>query len=136
MASLVRGRRTERVGPVGGLMVVVLGGLACDSPLSLIELRVIGQAQSRWEARGFADYQFEIRRSCFCAPEVTQWTRVTVRNGFDLASAGDQPALGDVSVTFEPALGYPTRVHWKAAEGVLDGGLLDELRNAQATPPR
>lgn len=45
------------------------------------DLAELSRAESRWRARPFADYRYEIRVSCFCPPEINRWTRVTVRDG-------------------------------------------------------
>jgi hypothetical protein len=44
----------------------------------LVEFAV---AKSRWDARPFADYSYQIRTFCFCPPELTLWTRVRVVGG-------------------------------------------------------
>ncbi len=67
------------------LAAVLLTGatLSCSSnrivgPHDLVRLAA---AESRWNERAFADYTYEIFIGCFCTPEVTRWTRVTVRDG-------------------------------------------------------
>ena len=65
------------------LFPVLLGASlsACESPLSPSELLALSEAEARWARRSFQDYAFEIRRSCFCEPLVTQWAHVEVRGG-------------------------------------------------------
>ena len=55
---------------------------ACDSSgiAGPGDFRRLTEAKQRWVSRPFADYTYEIRTSCFCPPEVNQWTRVEVRN--------------------------------------------------------
>ena len=63
-------------------MSVCVAVSACDSDIfGPDDFRELARAKARWEARPFADYSYEIRTSCFCPPEVGQWTRVSVRNG-------------------------------------------------------
>ena len=66
---------------VSALVVLAASLTACESPLSLGELRALADAEARWAGRGFQDYTFEIRRSCFCEPLITQWARVEVVGG-------------------------------------------------------
>lgn len=49
------------------------------------------RAKARWDARTFVHYSFEIRTFCFCPPELTQWTRVVVRNGVVEGAAPVEP---------------------------------------------
>ena len=44
-------------------------------------VRRLAEAKLLWASRPFTDYTYEIRTSCFCPPEVSQWSRVEVRNG-------------------------------------------------------
>ena len=55
---------------------------ACDSSgiAGPGDIRRLAEAKLLWESRPFADYTYEIRTSCFCPPEVNQWSRVEVRN--------------------------------------------------------
>ena len=55
---------------------------ACDSSgiAGPDDVRRLVHAKERWASRPFADYTYEIRTSCFCPPEVNQWSRVEVRN--------------------------------------------------------
>ena len=52
-----------------------------DGPAGQGDLVALAAAKSRWDARPFADYSYEIRTFCFCPPELAQWTRVSVREG-------------------------------------------------------
>lgn len=53
--------------------------------------RELAAAQARWNARSFGDYSYEIRVLCFCPPEITQWTRVSVRDGSVTAAEAVDP---------------------------------------------
>lgn len=63
------------------LYLALLGACSLVGPLSPDERRALTAAEARWKARSFADYSYEIRVSCYCPPEMSQWTRVSVRGG-------------------------------------------------------
>ena len=56
---------------------------ACDSSgiAGPGDVRRLAEAKALWLSRSFTDYTYEIRTSCFCPPEVNQWSRVEVRSG-------------------------------------------------------
>ena len=145
-----------------GLSAVAASACA-ESPLSPIELLRLAEAEARWAARPFPDYSFEIRKSCFCAPETTQWARVDVvggqvsrvvliATGEELAplqrsyfptvegvfgsihSAHDDDYLKDISVEYDHQLGYPTQVDFVSQPNIADGGATYYLRNAAPVP--
>jgi hypothetical protein len=76
-----------------GILLGILTGNACDnsSIFDAQDLARVAKAEARWKARAFPDYTYEIRVSCFCPPEVNQWTRVTVRNGVVTAAEAVDP---------------------------------------------
>lgn len=140
-----------------GLLAASL--VAWESPLSPSELRALAEAEARWGARSFQDYAFEIRRSCFCEPEVTQWARVEVVGGSvnrvvllesgaevapaqrgrfptvelvfsSIRAANDDESLEDVIVEFDRQLGFPRRVTFVPKPDILDGGSSSYLRYA------
>ncbi len=63
------------------LCLTLIGAGSLVGPLSPDERRELTAAEARWKARSFADYSYEIRVSCFCPPELSLWTRVSVRGG-------------------------------------------------------
>ena len=68
------------------IMAPIVGALilgACDvaTLLDPRDFRELAEAEAQWKARPFADYSYEIQILCFCPPEISQWTRVTVRGG-------------------------------------------------------
>ena len=64
------------------ILAIAFSLTACDSDIvGPREIARLVQAEAKWNARGFADYSFEIRTFCFCPAEINRWTRVTVRNG-------------------------------------------------------
>ena len=53
-------------------------------------------ARARWEAAGWADYRFTLRRSCFCpSPDFTGPFEVTVRDGALASVTLDGAAVDD-----------------------------------------
>ena len=148
---------------VSALVVLAASLTACESPLSPAELRALADAEARWAARGFQDYTFEIRRSCFCEPLITQWARVEVVGGqmtrvvlldtgaevppaqrgrfvtveqvfTSIRAANQNELLDDVIVEYDQQLGFPTRVRFIAKPDILDGGSASYLRNAGPVP--
>ena len=136
---------------------------ACESPLSPSEFPALGEAEARWARRSFQDYAFEIRRSCFCEPLVTQWARVEVLGGVvsrvvlletgaevspqergrfptvggvfaSIHAATKDESLDDITVEFDPGLGFPTRVLFDAKPDILDGGSATYLRSVASIP--
>jgi hypothetical protein len=78
---------------------------ACDSSgiAGPGDVRRLSEAKALWASRPFTNYTYEIRTSCFCPPEVTQWARVEVRNG----------AVVDVdAVDADPAFPITTLSYW------------------------
>jgi hypothetical protein len=97
---------------------------ACQSPLSSSERLRLAEGEAKWAARGYGDYSIEMRRSCFCAPEVNAWARVEV--------VGDW--LEDIRFILDPVLGYPAEISWISAPNVQDAGATQYLRNPAPLP--
>ncbi len=137
--------------PLLGLLGVSLAG--CESPLSPGELRLLAQAEARWEARSFPDYTIEMRQACFCPQEVTQWARLEVRGGriarvVSLETGAEVPPdklvyfrtveqvfasirqANNVVAEYDRLLGFPTQVDFVPKRGILDAGSTFYLRNA------
>ena len=152
-----------RPGSLIPLAIFALGLMACESPLSSSERRLLAEGQAKWAARGYGDYSIEMRRSCFCAPEVNDWARVEVAGGavmrVTLLSSGEiitdsrrtywstveqlfsslretdeEDWLEDIEFTLDPVLGYPTEIHWISPDNVLDAGAIQYLRNPAPLP--
>jgi hypothetical protein len=73
---------------VGGLILAACEASAFFDPR---DFRELAEAEAQWKARSFADYTYEIRILCFCPPEISQWTRVTVRAGTVTAAEAVEP---------------------------------------------
>ena len=145
------------------LVILAVGLIACESPLSSSERRLLAQGQAKWAARGYGDYSIETRRSCFCAPEVNDWARVEVVGGMvsrvtllqsgevitdfrltywstveqlfsSLRETDEEDWLEDIEFTLDPVLGYPTEIRWTSPENVLDAGAIQYLRNPAPLP--
>ena len=141
------------------LLALVTAALGCASPLSPREVRTLGDAERLWAARNFRDYQFELRRSCFCPLEFHQWARVEVASGrvtrvifvdtgtevppaqlswypaveaiFEaIRAAASNNLVKDVVAEFDQALGFPSVVNVISKPNVQDGDISYHLRNA------
>ena len=152
-----------RPGSLIPLAIFALGLMACESPLSSSERRLLAEGQAKWAARGYGDYSIEMRRSCFCAPEVNDWARVEVAGGAvmrvtllgsgeiitdsrrtywssveqlfsSLRETDEEDWLEDIEFTLDPVLGYPTEIHWISPDNVLDAGAIQYLRNPAPLP--
>lgn len=132
--------------------------------MSVDERRSLDRAEARWKDRSFADYSFETRVSCFCPPQITQWTRVTVEGGkvtaavplnqdtlygppmlelwqpIDSLFAMIKGALRDgsylkaINVAFDEQWGYPTRIDFISKPEILDAGSTHYVRNLIPKP--
>jgi hypothetical protein len=131
--------------------------LGCgEDPLSVAEVRELVVAQQKWAARGFGDYAFVTRQSCFCSPEALLQVEVEVRGNiivsvtdiladtliraelnsawytvedlFDrIRGAGSSSQVADVVVAFDPVLGYPASISTRFDRSVLDAGSTIEI---------
>jgi hypothetical protein len=129
-------------------VVFALTTAACSSPFGPNEARLLARARAQWSARAFADYTFDARHACFCTPEQVGPVRITVRQGsiesVTLLATGEAVAprhwftieqlfdriplsaknegVEDVTVEYDPTLGFPSWVEVKYEESVLDAG--------------
>ena len=144
------------------VMSASLSAAACSNSIGPLELRQLAQAESRWKSRGIENYTFEMRTSCFCPPEVTDWAVVEVRDGkivsarsltgkplggialesrktvdqlFDAARPPYQEWVGDVDFEFHDEPGYPVRINLLGKPNIADAGTLYEARNLVAISP-
>ncbi len=60
-------------------LAVTVAAASCDAPT--VPLLEVAQRQARWAEREPDAYAFDLLRSCFCGPEVTDTVTITVRNG-------------------------------------------------------
>ncbi len=132
--------------------------------MSVDERRSLDRAEARWKDRSFANYTFETRIVCFCAPQVTVWTLVTVEEGkvtaavpveqdslymppmlelwqpIDSLFAMIKGALRDgsylkaINVAFDEQWGYPTRIDFISKPEILDAGSTHYVRNLIPKP--
>ena len=137
--------------------------VACNSDLvGPGDIRALARAQTKWNARGFVDYSYEIKTLCFCPVEMTQWARVSVRTGAvvdvqpvetdpaypityqqwwqpidslfvsihrHMTESSFQSAYAAIIVTYDDALGYPTRIEYRGKPNVADAGAIITVRN-------
>jgi len=127
-----------------------------ENPLDVGEVRDLVVAEHRWAERGFGDYAFITRQSCFCSRELLRQVEVEVRRG-QVASIRDVAAdtllsanlhsawytiedlfqiirqaagndlVTDVAVTFDPTLGYPVSAAISYDPNILDAGSTYEV---------
>lgn len=89
----------QRLSPALLTIIVIHSG--CESPTGPVsrgEIRALNRAEARWKARPFIDYVYETQTSCFCPPELNQWTRVTVRGGVVVGAEFVEPRP-DIQIT-------------------------------------
>ena len=97
----------------------------------------LAQARSRWRGAGISDYSYEMRKLCFCPPEYVGPFTITVRGGavvsvvylptgasvvpvperhptvdglFEVVEATLERNPDQLSIDYDPALGYPRRI--------------------------
>ena len=148
------------VAPMAGTLILAaceISGLVDPN-----DLRELASARAQWKARPFADYRYEVRVLCFCPPQLTEWTRVTVQGGVVTSAEAVDPDpnspiddlrywvpidslfvdlrrtmtdralrtyLDAIVVDYDPVLGYPTSIEYRAKSNVIDGGSQFLLRN-------
>src|ERR687895_854125 len=138
----------ERMKSIRMALVLTLGVGACSSPFGPGEARILATARAQWEQRPFADYTFAARHGCFCPPEHVGPVRITVRQGAIVSvtlletgelvdpahwftieqlygripSWAEHDGVEDVSVDYDPTLGFPSRVQVRYDEGIADAG--------------
>ena len=137
-------------------MVACLFVTACSSVLGPGDMERLQKAEERWNSLGAVEYTFEMRTSCFCAPETTEWAVVDVKNGQVVAarSLSGVPLTGfalqsrksveqifeqarkyraewvaEVDFDFDPDLSYPVSVSFTSKPNVLDAGFVYQARN-------
>ena len=84
---------------------VLVAGCNSSSVVGLRDFARFAEARARWDARPFADYSYEVRTLCFCPPEMSRWTRVSVRNGVVVDAVPVEPDPGSPITTL--ALWHP-----------------------------
>lgn len=143
--------------PRAALAGLLLAGCA-DAPFGPSERVDAAKARARWEARGFGDYTFEFRVSCYCAPELNDWSAIVVRDGAvvearSVASGDRHPAyldqawstiealfddllrrrnrgdLVDIVARFDKQLGFPSYINYSYDPGIMDAGAVIYVRN-------
>lgn len=144
-------------------LVAATGCQDNDGLLSPNETRELIRAYAKWRASPVRNaYSYETRQVCFCPPDVFRWHRVSVRNDSivevrDVASGQVIPRerysfltvdglfgviarepdeyAADISVTFDPTLGFPTRIDLTGKPIIADYGLAIEARDVRPLTP-
>ena len=149
----------QRPLPAGLALLLV----ACGSgPFSQSEALSLRQAEERWSATAPSHYTLEMRRLCFCGPDVTEWATIEVDHDSLVAVTlltGDsvphsawyarppvpqlfrdlhnyRPSwLDDVRAEYDTANGYPSRIVFTSDNSVTDAGLIIEARELTPIAP-
>jgi Family of unknown function (DUF6174) len=142
------------------LAVLLLTG--CEQmtdPLSPSEVRALSIARAKWNGSSIRDgYQYQVRQSCFCPPEATEWHTISVRNGvvvgvkkadgtvvpsdrwswyrtvdqlFEQLLRTGESELEDITVQFDAQYGYPVEMNFLYSTRILDAGGAIYARNMQ-----
>lgn len=154
----------SRAGARAVVVTVLLLPGCGDGPLSPRDARALDAAEARWAARGFTDYAFVTRRSCFCAPEALIDVEIEVRDGTiaavtDAAAdtllptashgtwytvddlfavirrASGTEAVEHVRVVFDSVLGFPREITVTYDPGIADAGGTWVVTRLEALPP-
>ena len=131
---------------------------ACVGVLNPRDAERLQRAEEVWNSLAVTEYTFEMRTSCFCGQEVTEWAIVDVRNGqvvsakslsgvpltgyalesrksveqlFEIARTYRSDWIADVDFEFDEELGYPLSVNFISKPNIADAGVLYEARNLQ-----
>jgi hypothetical protein len=138
------------------LLVALAIILAGCNPFGVSEEDKLADAERDWKRSNIRAYSFEMRTSCFCPPEVTDWAPLTVQDGVIVAAtsltgsplsgiARDSRKTVDqlfdavkrpypdwvdrVDFTFDPMYRYPVRLQLESRKDILDAGVIYEARN-------
>lgn len=101
--------------------------------------------RDKWRASGAASYSYVLARSCFCVTEVTQPSRIQVRNDsvvavtavsdgrsldtryfvtvnalFDVIDKAIEQHAAVIRVVYDPILGYPREIEYDGATNIAD----------------
>jgi hypothetical protein len=138
------------------LLVAALISLAgCIDPLTPSESRRLHDAEEKWEKAGIRHYEYQMRTSCFCPPEMMEWAIVKVSDGVVVSATAldgtpftdwgltsrktveelfDQARarydwLEDIDFEFDETYGYPLVIEHRSKRNVADAGAVYEARN-------
>jgi hypothetical protein len=140
------------------LLAALVIGLAGCNPFGVSEEDELADAERDWKRSNIRAYSFEMRTSCFCPPEVTDWARVTVQDGaivaatsltgaplsgiardsrksvdqlFDSVKRPYPDWVDRVDFTFDPLYRYPVKLQLESRKNISDAGIIYEARNLQ-----
>ncbi len=142
------------------LALLTSGCSGVEDPLSRSETRAFISARARWNNSPVRTaYTYEFRQSCFCPPEITVWSRVTVIDGvvtdvrtergdtvprnlrplfptvdrlFARLETTDDSYLEDITVRFDPQYGYPVEMNFVYSQQIADAGASYYARSLRA----
>ncbi len=142
---------------------VIAGSTGCgSSALSPSEAWELGQARARWKTHGPAHYTVEMRRGCFCPPEISDWGRIEVDGDtlvsvmlldgtvvptsywyarppvprlFEEIASTRGSWLDHITARYDPDNGIPTKVRFTSRGNVQDAGYVIETRGLVSLDP-
>jgi hypothetical protein len=129
------------------LLLVLPACTSGDGPTVSVRLN-LAMARRRWSETAPAAYQYTLRHSCFCSPEVTRPVVITVRNGqvesrryadtgadvpadlasifptidglFEIIASAIASDAAQTTVTYDPVRGYPVTMSFLGSPSVAD----------------
>ncbi len=142
-------------------LALLLGGCSgLEDPLSGRELRELTRARARWNSSPVRTaYRYDLRVSCFCPPEITNWNTITVIDGlitgvvteqgqplprerwnlyatvdrlFALLDQPNDEYLEDITVKFDQQYGHPLEMSFLYGPQIADAGANYFVRNLRA----
>jgi len=143
------------------LSVLVPASLAACGDVSgpQSERDELDRNRDRWRASGAASYSYVLSRSCFCLVEVTQPSRIQVRNDsvvavtavsdgrsldtryfvtvnalFDLIDKASEQRAAVIRVVYDPILGYPREIDYDGATNIADDEITYRASELTKTP--
>lgn len=143
------------------MSLLLAGCSGIEDPLSGRERRELVSARARWNSSPVrAAYRYELRQSCFCPPEITNWNTITVIDGVVIDVRNDRgeqvsrdrwtwyatvdqlfarlevngahELLEDITVRFDTQYGYPVEMTFEYGPNIADAGASYSARNLQA----
>lgn len=139
--------------------LAVLGRGKTPTPQSSNAAQQLQRSKQLWAKQKISKYRYTFRRSCFCLPKSTQPVSIAVRNGkvtsmvaasnghpvnredfakydsiaklFDIVKDAIAKKAHQLSVTYHPTLGYPTKISIDYDQMMADDEISFTIENLQ-----